>query len=187
MRRPILLAGVLLLGSCVLGATAFRDQVASAGGRAEKAPPTVPVVFTASGVMVGNTVKIDPANNGVSIANTDINGNIKVHEQGTANVAVQGQTELVVQHTFTGPAAISNIDVSKYKEIRVAFNPQGVTCAIASLTITGPAGPLDEMKPCGTTPADRNKTYDVPGQSLELEFSGGLSDQAIVTVYGRTN
>jgi hypothetical protein len=136
------------------------------------------------GVVLGTTVfRADIAQatglaQSVTVANTATN---------PVPVAVQGQTELVVQHTFTGPAAIANIDVSKYRQIRVAFNPQGVTCAIASLTITGPAGPLDEMKPCGTTPADRNKTYDLPGQSLELEFSGGVSDQAIATVYGRTD
>ena len=136
------------------------------------------------GVVLGTTVfRADIAQatglaQSVTVANTTTN---------PVPVAVQGQTELVVQHTFTGPAAVGNIDVSKYKEIRVAFNPNGVTCAIASLTITGPAGALDEMEACGATLADRNKTYDVPGQSLELEFSGGTSDQATVTVYGRTN
>ena len=125
MRRPILVAGFLLLASCVLGATVFRDQVASAGGRrahaaARRATPSPdPVVFTdGTGVSTGNTVKIDPANNAISgtvglsasanmvtvgntpsvkvdpsgntvtVGNQDSNGNVKVHEQGTANVNV---------------------------------------------------------------------------------------------------
>jgi hypothetical protein len=130
MRQPILVAGLLLLTSCILGATAFRDQLASAGTqrthkaskRTDARPPT-PVVFTdASGASTGNTitigntptekidptsntvtvgnsptvkidpsnntVNIDPASNGVSVTNTDASGNVRVHEQGTANVNV---------------------------------------------------------------------------------------------------
>jgi len=77
MRRLIILAGLLLIVSCVLGATAFRDQIASGAARAQ--PPT-PVSFTnSSGTGVGNTVKLDPANNGVTVTNSSLS----VQEQGT--------------------------------------------------------------------------------------------------------
>src|SRR5262245_14161513 len=88
---------------------------------------------------------------------------------GNAALVKAEHTKLVIQHTFVGGGAIGNIDVSKYTQIRVMFNPQGVTCPTATLTITGPAGALDEMPPCTADFTDRNKTYDVPGQSLELE------------------
>jgi hypothetical protein len=72
MRRPILLAGVLLVVSCVLGATVFRDQVASAGSSRRAGPPPTTVVFSNGlGTTTGNTVKIDPANNTVAVASSE--------------------------------------------------------------------------------------------------------------------
>ncbi len=104
MRRFILLAGLLVLGSCVLGATMFRDQIASAGGqRAKKTarratPAPSPVVFTnGSAVSTGNTVKIDSNANSVKVTNTDSDGNVKVHEQGTANVNVTNSSLPIAQ------------------------------------------------------------------------------------------
>lgn len=146
-----------------------------------------PIAFVGLALLCGAVLSATVFRNDIAKA-TGLAQKVTVNNTSSNPVPVTAPgTELVIQHTFTGSAAISNIDVSKYKEIRVAFNPQGVTCAIASLTITGPAGPLDEMKACGPTLAERNKTYDVPGLSLELEFAGGGGDQATVTVYGRTN
>jgi hypothetical protein len=93
MRRSLLLTSLLVLGSFIVGATAFHDQFASAGASKKATgmagPPVTPVVFTdGSGASVGNKVRIDPASNGVTESNIDANGDIKVHEQGTANVNV---------------------------------------------------------------------------------------------------
>jgi hypothetical protein len=73
MRRLIPLAGLLLIGSSLLGASVFSDPSASASAqRTHKAAQRTgsgpqSVVFTnGSGMSTGNTVKIDPANNGVT-------------------------------------------------------------------------------------------------------------------------
>jgi hypothetical protein len=75
MRRRAITGALLLIGvGVVLGATVFRTDIAKAAGLAQS-------------VTVVNT----PANPvPVKEQNRDGNGNIKVHEQGTANVNVTG-------------------------------------------------------------------------------------------------
>lgn len=80
MRRPILLACVLLVVSSALGASVFRDEVASAGPQKvhkttrRAGPPPTSVVFTNGlGTSTGNTIKIDPANNTVAVASSPTN------------------------------------------------------------------------------------------------------------------
>jgi hypothetical protein len=77
MRKALIPAFLLMLGSVVLGATVLREPIAKA------ASP-----FT--NVFVANT-----ASNPVPVrdVNTDSSGNIKVHEQGTANVNVVDNRE----------------------------------------------------------------------------------------------
>jgi hypothetical protein len=75
MRRRSILSGVALLGiGLILGTTVFRDDIAHAAGIASGAP-----------VIVTNT-SLNPVP--VQEQNLDGNGNIKVHEQGTAIVRV---------------------------------------------------------------------------------------------------
>lgn len=73
MRRQAIIGALLIVGvGVVLGATVFRTDIAQATGLAQS-------------VTVSNT-----ASNPVPVReqNLDANGNIKVHEQGTANVNV---------------------------------------------------------------------------------------------------
>jgi hypothetical protein len=74
MRRALIPAVVLLLGSSILGATALREPVARA------AAPIASVFVT------------NDASSPVPVReqNLDANGNVKVHEQGVANVDVNG-------------------------------------------------------------------------------------------------
>ena len=63
MSRSIFWAFLLLLASSVLGATVFSDQIANASSQDKPATPVLE-------------------------QNVDANGNIRTHEQGTANVAL---------------------------------------------------------------------------------------------------
>src|SRR5712691_8653566 len=72
MRKAVIPAFLLLLGSFILGATVFREQVAHA------AQAVLPVLVTND---ASNPVRVHEQN-------LDLSGNIKVHEQGTANVRV---------------------------------------------------------------------------------------------------
>jgi hypothetical protein len=63
MRKALIPAFLLLLGSVVLGATVFRDDIARATGLAQTVSATI-------------------------VSPLDAQGNVKVHEQGTANVNV---------------------------------------------------------------------------------------------------
>jgi hypothetical protein len=165
MKRLVYLAGLLLLGSSVLGATVFRDQVANAGAtrteepamRAASGPPTQPVVFTnGSGTSAGNTVKIDPANNGVSVMNTDIGGNVKVHEQGTAAVHVTNSSL---------PVSEQNTDSNGY----IKVHEQGT----ANVNITNSSLPVGSATPItggsGSVHLTGDSTFS-PGQTFTATF-----------------
>jgi hypothetical protein len=74
MRRALIPAFLLLLGSVVLGATVFREDVARATGL--DAGPQVTIVSP-----------------------LDANGNVKVHEEGTASVSVTNTPNVNVANT----------------------------------------------------------------------------------------
>ena len=88
--RKALVVALLLVGSAALGATVLREPLAQA------ASP-----FT--NVIVGNT-----STNPVPVAeqNLDGNGNVKVHEQGTANVNVTNSS-VPVSAAQSGPWDVS--------------------------------------------------------------------------------
>lgn len=74
MRRRSIIGALLLIAvGVVLGATVFRDEIAQAAGLAGSAPVTV----------TNTPDQAVPTRE----QNTDGNGNIKVHEQGTASVS----------------------------------------------------------------------------------------------------
>jgi hypothetical protein len=84
MRRRAMIGWLLLIGvGVVLGTTVFRIDIAQATGRAQS-------------VTVDNTTA-NPVP--VREQNTDANGNIKVHEQGTANVNVANSSLTVAPAT----------------------------------------------------------------------------------------
>jgi hypothetical protein len=87
MRRALLPAFLLLLGSAVLGATVFHEPIASAAG-------------SVTSVLVSNS-KTSP----IPVQEQNLDGaNIRVHEEGTASVAVTN-TSLPVEGTVSAVPA----------------------------------------------------------------------------------
>src|SRR5262245_5231652 len=116
MRKALIPAFLLLLGSMVLGATVLREPLAKA------ASP-----FT--NVIIGNG-----ASNPLPVReqNVDASGNVRVHEQGTATVSISGtpsvtsgdQTQVIAAgitvvgvSTSTDLVGPPTVDVSHYKEV----------------------------------------------------------------------
>jgi len=95
MNRAIFWAFLLLLGSALLGATVFRDRIAQAAGSAMADKPTAPV----------------------EEQNLDANGNIRVHEQGTASVtgtlSLSGNANTVKIDPSANTVALSSADRDK--------------------------------------------------------------------------
>jgi hypothetical protein len=134
--------------------------------------------------------------------NTDANGNIKVHEQGTASVNVTNTTLAVHDlNTTQGTNFTINgfsdqaIDVSGYKQIRIMAS--GGTCdpnATANFGIIAVEGGHDFL--LGTTPnlcgQIYSQVFDVPGRTIEIGCSTGFSFcdgqfSVPVVVFGRNN
>ena len=96
MRKALMPAFLLVLGAVVLGSTVFRQQLANAAtpfsnvvvANTSTNPANVHEVGTAN-VNVTNTTALP-----VQETNTDAAGNMKVHEQGTVNVADHTLTKL---------------------------------------------------------------------------------------------
>lgn len=102
MKKAVIPAFLLLLGSAVLGATVFHQPLA------EAAAPIASVFVT------NDTSSPVP----VREQNLDANGNIKTHEQGTADVRVVDSSLLTTtpqaarQTFYGGPAAAPGSDYS---------------------------------------------------------------------------
>jgi hypothetical protein len=136
MARSLALALVFLIGSIALGATVFREQIASATG---VATPTVPVAeqnldthglgirvheqgtanvnvtnpsLQISGLPsvkldpTGNTVKLDPANSAVSLGTTD-GGHLAGIDQATGKLSFDGAGSLK-----TAPQGTQNVNIT---------------------------------------------------------------------------
>ena len=83
MRRALIPAFLLLLASFFLGATVFREQVAQA---AQAVSATIVGPLDAQ----GNVKVHEQGTANTHEQNTDANGDIKVHEQGTASTRIVG-------------------------------------------------------------------------------------------------
>ena len=91
MRKPLVLGIALLVTSVVfLGSTVFRQQVADASS-------------------LLNVFVTNDSSHPVPVheQNTDANGNIKVHEQGTANINVTNTSAIPVHEQGTANASIA--------------------------------------------------------------------------------
>jgi len=137
MRRPIIFAGLLLIVSCVLGATAFRDQAANGAARAQ--PPT-PVSFTnTSGTSTGNTVKIDPASNAIS-GSVGITGTPSVGLASGANTVKidPANNTVALANSPTSPLSVANVNDGQHpygKECLITFaGNQTHHCTFGSLS-----------------------------------------------------
>jgi hypothetical protein len=132
MRKALAVGTVLLATSAVLGGTVFRQQVADAANLMS--------VF-----VTNDSAHPVP----VREQNTDANGNIKVHEQGTANVSVQG----------TPGVTIANTTVPVHEQGTAAVRPSEDEVGITSLFQNSQGGN------CGGV------LYSVPsGQELIVQY-----------------
>jgi hypothetical protein len=145
MRRVIIPALLLILLSVVLGATVFREQVAQA----------------AATLMVREQ-------------NTDANGNIKVHEQGTAAVHVNNlpATQAV---TISGPANSFSYSVSLGAATEgfgvLRQDSAGARYAISGVTLAAP----------DDTPASFTLIAE-PQQNGTCQEPGGTGEKLITLV-----
>jgi hypothetical protein len=187
MRRALLPAFLLLLGSVVLGATVFHEPVANAAQQ------------------VVNAFVTNDAAHPVPVQEqrADANGNIKVHEQGTANVNVansvvpvedQSSTSLLFQGVMTPinmGGQFQRIDVRGFSKVRIftrivdADRNQCQTGADA-IRVQVPEGSdtldLDAFDlDCVGTGVTR--LYEVPGRTLQLAVTGFATHHVIV--FGR--
>ena len=158
MRREATLGALLLITvGIILGATVFRSDIAQATGLAQS----------------------------VTVTNTAINP-VPVQQQGTASVNVtntslavhnQATTQLLVSGELSSGASTlaSNLDVSSYREIRLA--PGFVACApsggeiflILEATEGAQNYTVDDINVCaGPDAALHNLVYDVPGRTLTI-------------------
>ena len=118
MRKALLPTFLLVLGAVILGSTVFREQLAEAAS-----------LFT--NVIIGNAVSNPvPVQQGTAmVAGTvDTNGNIKVHEQPTANVDVtnKGPDAARAEPGTDGPGPLpeGGGDLARVERLRVAAGDQ---------------------------------------------------------------
>ena len=181
MRRAFIPVFLLLLGSVVLGATVFRDDIAHATGLAQSV-----------------TVANNPLN--VREQNTDANGNIKVHEQGTASVNVanrvlsvqdQSTTSLLFQGVLTPineGGQFQNVDVEGFGKVRIFTRSADNLCQtgadVMRVQVVEGSDTLDldafDLDCVGT---GVTRVYEVPGRTLHLAVTGFGTHH--VVVFGR--
>jgi len=119
MRQRALIGALLLIAvGVVLGATVFRTDIAQATGLAQ-------------GVTVTNTpAQAVP----VREQNLDGNGNIKVHEQGTANVSVTNSSLSVAPRLATKTGGSASISAAAGLDADVGFSFGTVNASMVTVT-----------------------------------------------------
>jgi hypothetical protein len=161
MRRAIIPAFLLVLGSVVLGGTVLRAPIASAAQS------------------VGSTI----------VGPLDSNGNVAVHEQGTANVNVAnaptvklGDSTQVAFEKDMSENEQATVNVGAYREIRVVAHcsnndpfgtDQHVFIQVSSANPDPLTWPFLDIVPvrCSAGNSDLNtgtRTYEIPGQRILL-------------------
>jgi hypothetical protein len=133
MKKAIIPAFLLVLGSTVLGATVLQERLAWA------APP-LPSVFVAN-----DAASPVPARE----QNVDADGNIKVHEQGTSRVRVEGVPSVKLAEEPFGQA------------VTLAFHDSGDRTATAPISV--PPGKLLAIEYVST-----QDNYDATLRELQL-------------------
>jgi hypothetical protein len=184
MRRKVLIAALALIGLGVFsGTTVFREGIAQAAQAV--------------------TAEI--------VGPLDAQGNVKVHEQGTADVKVTnravpvvGTVDLDVTTTkllgtppgglHVGPldVEIGTVDTASFSQVRVAadLRDPGPLCELVFLHVfmtdaSGSARDLLKADLCGNSPVTR--VLDIPGTALQflVSNSSGSDVTADVAVWGR--
>src|SRR5262245_27550767 len=147
MRRPLVFVGLAMLTGVVLAATVFRNDVAKATGLAGSAPVTV----------------MNTATNAVPVKEQNLDsGNIKVHEEGTADVHVTNSTL-----TVAPPDAVTCCGFGTFPAIAASVggttDSLGFTATASALSIHLDAG-VDSVV-LGSGPAAVFLGPDVGGNS----------------------
>jgi hypothetical protein len=124
----------------------------------------------------------------------DGQGNVKVHEQGTADVRSTDTTHVLfaqnVDNTTGGFTFTDTIDVSAWKEIALFVKPHACTSDISIFVQSGlfSNAYLDDnfTVPCGFEGVVRR--YELPGVDFRIGHGGGGSIGSTgLVVVGRSN
>jgi hypothetical protein len=124
--------------------------------------------------------------------NTDANGNLKVHEQGTATVKSGDQTQLVYSGTLQNESDTGPLDVSAFREIRVISTCNAGSLHSAALDILTSTGQSDVRidRITQDCPSVVTRTYELPGTSVRMrnvsDLIGDTADLDLA-VFGRGN
>jgi hypothetical protein len=174
MRKAVIPAFLLVFGALVLSVTVFGEPIAGA---------SIPF----SNVIVGNTTT-NPVP--VDVQNTDGAGNLKVHEQGTANVSVQGTPNVNVTNTSVPvhETGTPNVNVTN---TTVPVHEQGT----ANVNITNGSLPVTLGQPAAISDGGGHLFMDFntnasPGQvtasAVVVHMSAGVSELDLYTNGGGT-
>jgi hypothetical protein len=188
MRRALLPAFLLLLGSVVLGATVLREPLARA---AASIPPVLVSNDPSHALPVreqnldGGSIRVHEE--GTASVNVT-NGTLPVHEQGTAKATSDDRTQRLVGETIPAGGSVT-VDASAYREVRLVVRT--INCPVGShddVTVwteqtASQFIPLDELNLTCSFAATR--TYDVPGTRLRIDTAAG-SDTDVILL-GRAN
>ena len=174
---------LLLVGAMVLGSTVLHEPIANA---AKDVGTTIVGPLDAN----GNVKVHEQGTAKVSEQNVDANGNVKVHEQGTVTVKSGDQTQLVFNDRLVDPGA--TLDVSAFKEIRVMVScePRGIgrSVGLQIYTVTGQSEVLlDAINQ--SCPSRTTRTYELPGTSIRMTNLNieGKPEPVDVAIFGRSN
>jgi hypothetical protein len=159
----------------------------------------VTIIFLATGwgsavaAQITSVFVTNDAAHAVPVREQALDGNnIRVHEEGTANVKSADQTQSVFSGTLTIEHDTGSLDVSAFREIRVIS-----TCNEGSLQ----SSTLDVLTSTGQSevridrinqncPSVVTRTYEIPGTSVRMrnvsDLLGETSD-IDVAVFGRGN
>jgi hypothetical protein len=163
MRRALITAFLLLLGSAVLGATVMREPIAHAA--------------SAMSVFVSNA-KTNPIP--VAEQNLDTNGNIKVHEQGTATVTVANPSLPASTNRLT--VAMENLDLTGSAQYSPWIDTNDCKRVVAIVRHTDPdlvVRLLASANPSGSSPS----ADDLDASYKPSEIDQGTSAGAIKETY----
>src|SRR5262249_8122460 len=176
MRRALIPAFLLLLGSTVLGATVCREDIAHATGLAPS-PSNVVVTNTST-----NPVPVTEQN-----TDSDVGGSIKVHEEGTANVSVT-QTPIILGAGGGFKAATCAGGSVSFAAVTASALSIHMTSGVTALALDYQGNVVAAFAgPGNTTPG--NASIDLaltrPVKFDQIECSGGgISETASVSFVG---
>jgi hypothetical protein len=147
---------------------------------------------TGNTVTVGNTpsVKVDPSGNTVTVGNQDSNGNVKVHEQGTADVNVTNSSLPVASPNpvtsgggaefLGGGVTLATSGTASFFSIHMDAGIHTVLFKDAGNLVGGFLGPAEGGVSAINTPLSRPVSFD------HIECHGSSGDVCTVTWIGNS-